>query len=132
VSVGQTTNRPEPGTKSSRPVPPHTFMLDGHRLRQLRHQRGLSQEDLADQAGISPTTVARLERQRRASCRGWTLGRLARALGEHPAAMTLRGRATELSQIPSSERRPASCAAAAQPTCPAHSDLPNSGRLNLL
>jgi DNA-binding XRE family transcriptional regulator len=91
VSVGQTTNRPEPGTKRSRPVPPHTFILDGHRLRQLRRQRGLSQEDLADQAGISSTTVARLERQRRASCRGWTLGRLARALGEHPAAMTLLG-----------------------------------------
>jgi DNA-binding XRE family transcriptional regulator len=89
VSVGQTTNRAEPGTKSSRPVPPHTFMLDGHRLRHLRRQRGLSQEDLADQAGISLTTVARLERQPQASCRGWTLGRLARALGEPSAIITL-------------------------------------------
>jgi DNA-binding XRE family transcriptional regulator len=89
VSVGQTANIAEPGTKSSRPVPPHNFILDGHRLRRIRRQRGLSQVDLADQAGISPTTVVRLERQRRAPCRGWTLGRLARALGEHPAAMTL-------------------------------------------
>jgi len=28
----------------------HTFILDGHRRRHLRRQRGLSQEDLADQA----------------------------------------------------------------------------------
>jgi DNA-binding XRE family transcriptional regulator len=89
VSVGQTTNRPEPGTNSGRPVPPHTFILDGHRLRHLRRQRGLSLVDLADQAGISPTTVARLERRLYAPCRGWTLGRLARALGEPSATMTL-------------------------------------------
>ena len=37
------------------------------------------------QAGVSLTTVARLERQSSAPCRGRTLGRLARALGEHPA-----------------------------------------------
>jgi len=76
------------GTQRARPTPPHTFLLDGHLLRQLRRQRGLSQEELADQAGISLTTVARLERQVRAPCRGWTLGRLARAVGEDPATMT--------------------------------------------
>ncbi len=75
---------------STRPSQPQTFLLDGHRLRQLRRQRGLSQEQLADQAGISVTTVARLERRPNAPCRGRTLGRLARALGEHPAATTLR------------------------------------------
>ena len=63
MSVGQTTHRPEPGTKSRRPAPPHTFIIDGHLLRELRRQHGLSQEELADQAGISVTTVARLERQ---------------------------------------------------------------------
>lgn len=89
MSVGQTTNRAEADTQSSRPVPPHTFVLDGHRLRQLRRQRGLSQAELADQAGISLTTVARLERQFYAPCRGWTLGRLARALGEDATATTL-------------------------------------------
>jgi hypothetical protein len=47
-------------------------------------------EELADQAGISLTTVARLERRPNAPCRGRTLGRLARALGEHPAATMLR------------------------------------------
>lgn len=67
-----------------------TFMLDGQRLRKLRRQRGLSQEELADQAGISVSTVARLERQLAAPCRGRTLGRLARSLGEHPATTSLR------------------------------------------
>ena len=89
MTADQDTDRARRGTQSTRPAPPHTFMLDGHRLRQLRVKRGLSQEELADQAAISLTTVARLERQRRAPCRGWTLGRLARALGEHPATMTL-------------------------------------------
>jgi len=59
--------------------------VDGHRLRQLRRQRGLSQEKLADKAGISPATVARLERQARACCRCRTLARLAAVLGEQPA-----------------------------------------------
>ena len=85
----QNTDTVQPGTESTRLLPPHTFILDGHRLRQLRRQRGLSQNELADQAEVSLTTVARLERQRNAPCRGWTLGRLARALGEHPATMTL-------------------------------------------
>jgi hypothetical protein len=38
-----------------------TTVLDGQRLRQLRRQHGLSQEKLADRAGISLTTVARLD-----------------------------------------------------------------------
>jgi DNA-binding XRE family transcriptional regulator len=64
-----------------------TTVLDGQRLRQLRRQHGLSQEKLADRAGISLTTVARLERQSRPPCRGRTVARLAAALGEHPAAI---------------------------------------------
>ena len=63
-------------------------VLDGHRLRRLRRQRGLSQEQLADRAGMSPATVARLERQPSAPCRSRTLGRLATALGEDPARLT--------------------------------------------
>jgi transcriptional regulator with XRE-family HTH domain len=59
--------------------------LDGQQLRQLRRQHGLSQEKLAGLAGISLTTIARLERQSPAPCRSWTLARLAIALGEHPA-----------------------------------------------
>lgn len=77
------------GTQCAKPAPPHTFILDGPLLQQLRRERGLSQAELADQAGISVTTVARLERQPHAPCRGWTLGRLARAVGEAPTTMTL-------------------------------------------
>jgi DNA-binding XRE family transcriptional regulator len=62
-------------------------IIDGQLLRQLRRQRGLSQEMLADRAGISTATVGRLERCDRPSCRGRTLARLAAVLGEHPAAI---------------------------------------------
>jgi transcriptional regulator with XRE-family HTH domain len=65
-----------------------TTTLDGFRLRQLRHEHGLSQENLADQAGLSLTTITRLERQSRAACRCRTLSRLAAALGQPPAALT--------------------------------------------
>jgi DNA-binding XRE family transcriptional regulator len=64
-----------------------TTVLDGERLRQLRQRHRLSQEKLADLAGISLTTMARLERQDRSPCRSWTLGRLAAALNETPAAI---------------------------------------------
>jgi DNA-binding XRE family transcriptional regulator len=89
MSAEQIIDPASSGTPCTRPTPPHTFILDGHLLRQLRRQCGLSQADLADQAGISLTTVARLERQPHAPCRGWTLGRLARAIGQDPTTMTL-------------------------------------------
>jgi DNA-binding XRE family transcriptional regulator len=66
-------------------------VLDGQRLRHLRRQRGLSQGALADQAGISLTTVARLERQHRSPCRTWTLAALASALGQQTAGMKFDG-----------------------------------------
>jgi transcriptional regulator with XRE-family HTH domain len=75
-------------TGATRPGQRWITVLDGERLRKLRRQRGLSQEKLANRAGISITTVARLERSPRPSCRGRTLARLAAALGEQPAAMT--------------------------------------------
>jgi DNA-binding XRE family transcriptional regulator len=65
-----------------------TTVLDGERLREMRRERGLSQEQLADLAGISLSTMARLESQDRSPCRSWTLGRLAAALDETPASMT--------------------------------------------
>ncbi len=65
-----------------------TTVLDGGRLRQLRRQHGLSQEQLAGQAGISLTTMRRLERRPATPCRWRTLGRLAAALGEEPARLT--------------------------------------------
>jgi transcriptional regulator with XRE-family HTH domain len=77
---------PQPPTAS--PGQRWTALLDGHRLRQVRRQHHLSQEQLADRAGISPATVARLERQPAAPCRSRTLGRLAAALGEDPVRLT--------------------------------------------
>jgi transcriptional regulator with XRE-family HTH domain len=68
--------------------PTQTTVLDVQRLREARRQRGLSQERLAHQAGLSPATVARLERQRRPRCRHRTLARLAAALDVNPAAVT--------------------------------------------
>jgi DNA-binding Xre family transcriptional regulator len=62
--------------------------VDGQRLRQVRRQHGLSMEKLADQAGLSLATVARLERDPRPRCRGRTLARLCAALGEAPASFT--------------------------------------------
>jgi DNA-binding XRE family transcriptional regulator len=61
--------------------------VDGQRLRELRQQRGLAQEELADLAGVGLTTVARLERQHKANCRTWTLARIAAALGEQFATL---------------------------------------------
>jgi DNA-binding XRE family transcriptional regulator len=70
-------------------------IIDGQRLWQLRRQRGLSQEMLADRAGISAATVGRLERCDRPSCRGRTLARLAAALSENPAAIGPAGNGAE-------------------------------------
>ena len=47
----------------------------------------MSQEQLADQAGISLTTVTRLERQPRAARRSRILGRLAPEIGEDPSTL---------------------------------------------
>lgn len=74
-------------TQTGRPGRRWFTVLDGHQLRRLRRQRGLSREELAGRAGISPATVARLERQRAAPCRCRTLGRLAGALSEDPARL---------------------------------------------
>jgi transcriptional regulator with XRE-family HTH domain len=77
------------GLPATRPAAQRwTTAVDGVRLRHLRHRQALSQEQLAAKAGISPATVARLERQPAAPCRSRTLGRLAAALGEDAARLT--------------------------------------------
>ena len=63
-------------------------VLDGQRLRQVRLQLGLSQERLAYHAGISATTIGRLERHPHPICHVRTLALLATALGEHPGPIT--------------------------------------------
>ncbi len=64
-----------------------TTVLDGDRLRQLRHKSQLTQAELANLAGISAGTVARLERRTLTPCRCRTLVRLAAVLGETPTAL---------------------------------------------
>jgi transcriptional regulator with XRE-family HTH domain len=65
-----------------------TALIDGHHLRNSRSQHGLTRDQLASKAGISVTTVARLERHPRTRCRSRTLARLAAALDQPPAALT--------------------------------------------
>jgi DNA-binding XRE family transcriptional regulator len=61
--------------------------VDGQQIRHLRRQQGMARKELAGLAGISPDTLARLERERGARCRTRTLARLAAAPGQHPATM---------------------------------------------
>jgi transcriptional regulator with XRE-family HTH domain len=56
------------------------------RLRELRVAKGLSQEQLADEADIHRTHISLIERNRR-SVRLETLERLAKALGVPPAEL---------------------------------------------
>lgn len=79
------------------PLPPYTAVIDGKRLAQLRRQHGLSQEDLAYQARIGRTTLARLERQSRPRCRTHTLAQLAAALEENPESIAFLVRAAKTS-----------------------------------
>jgi DNA-binding XRE family transcriptional regulator len=62
-------------------------VVDSQRLRQVRLQRGLSQERLAWESGISLTTVGKLERQARPSCHVRTLALIAAALGAPPSVI---------------------------------------------
>jgi transcriptional regulator with XRE-family HTH domain len=73
----------------TRPPDRWLTVVDGARLRQLRRQHGLSAAELADQAGIGLSTVTRLERHPHRSCRTRTLARLAAALGQPSAALTV-------------------------------------------
>lgn len=62
-------------------------VLDGTRLRQLRRQHGLSAAELAGKAGVGLSTVLRLERRPRLSCRTRTVARLAAALNQPPSVL---------------------------------------------
>lgn len=69
--------------------PTWTIAVDRHRLLGLRRARGLSQERLAWDAGVSLATVARLEREPRPRCLTRTLALLAEVLGENPRALVI-------------------------------------------
>jgi|SRR5882724_247369 len=65
-----------------------TAILDGPRIRDLRQLHHLTRQQFASRAGLSPATIARLERQDYARASLRTMTRVANALGEHPAAIT--------------------------------------------
>ena len=65
-----------------------TALIDGRHLRNSRSQHGLTRDQLASKAGISVTTLARLERHPRTRCRTRTLARLAAALNQPRATLT--------------------------------------------
>ena len=57
--------------------------VDGAKLRRLRTERALSQEDLERMTGIAASTISNLERGKR-SAQHRTIRRLADALGVEP------------------------------------------------
>ena len=62
----------------------------GDRLKALRVEQALTQEELADKAGVAPNTVARLERNE-TEPHMTTLRKLASALGVAPAILVKGG-----------------------------------------
>ena len=75
-------------TTHALPVNRWISLVDGRHLRDSRSQHGLTRAQLASKAGISVTTIARLERHPRTRCRSRTLARLAAALGQPAAGLT--------------------------------------------
>jgi transcriptional regulator with XRE-family HTH domain len=57
--------------------------VDTAKLRRLRREAALSQQELADRAGTTQETISRLERGHNAA-RGSTIRKLAEALGVEP------------------------------------------------
>jgi anti-sigma regulatory factor (Ser/Thr protein kinase)/DNA-binding XRE family transcriptional regulator len=79
----------DPPPRARRPLSPQSWsvIIDGQLLRELRRRKGLSQEKLFAESGISLTTITRLEGQRWPVCRGRTARRLAAALGTDPVTL---------------------------------------------
>lgn len=67
-------------------------------LRRARHDAALSQKDLAERAGVSPSTVRLLETGRRGTYPS-TLRKLSAALGVAPATLA-QGRRPERAESP--------------------------------
>ena len=72
---------------STRPDRYWITTVDGARLREARIERGLSRDKFASDAGVSLSTMARLETQRAASCHRATLYRIAATLADDPRSV---------------------------------------------
>lgn len=64
--------------------------VDGEKLRAIREERFLSHRELAQRAGISPTTVLNLEKEQ-AEPQRRTIRKIANALGVEPAELVKGG-----------------------------------------
>lgn len=88
---------------STRPDRYWIATVDGTRLREARIERGLSRDKLAADAGVSLTTMARLEGQRVATCHRATLYRIAATLADDPrsvlSALVITDGATEAREL---------------------------------
>jgi serine/threonine-protein kinase RsbW len=82
--------------------------LDGTRLREARIERGLSRDKLAADAGVSLSTMARLESQRVASCHRATLYRIAATLADDPEQFISALATTDAAAKARSQRVPSS------------------------
>lgn len=53
-----------------------------NRLREIREEKGMSQEELSDKSGVSRTTISELETDKKEVTTNITLEKIANALGE--------------------------------------------------
>lgn len=53
-----------------------------NRLREIREEKGISQEELSEKSGVSRTTISELETEKREVTTNITLNKIATALGE--------------------------------------------------
>jgi transcriptional regulator with XRE-family HTH domain len=61
--------------------------ISGEKLKEVRDRRLLSQRELAEKAGLSPTTILKLEDDRVKEPHPRTIRKLAEALGVDPAEL---------------------------------------------
>ncbi len=57
----------------------------GEKVRRMRRGSAMTQQQLAEAAGVSPSTIVAIERGDRPNPHPGTLGKLAKALGVSPA-----------------------------------------------
>jgi len=53
-----------------------------NRLRAIREEKGISQEELSEKSGVSRTTISELETEKKEVTTNITLEKIAKALGE--------------------------------------------------
>lgn len=81
-----------------------TVPIDGQRLRQIRAERGLSQEKLASKSDLGLTTIRRLECEPSPACRAWTRDLIATALETQPASLAPAAQPPETASSASTSR----------------------------